>query len=423
MPSITTSGALTVCGTIKDDSMKKLFTLTLFLLCLASTLVAHASEPTGSAPEAGKSYYLYNVEKGQYLSVASDGTLTLGSPYLEVTLKQPTSTTTADASFYTIEANSKKVIAALWQTPLLGDNKQGYYDQWQISAVSGKTDVYTLACRNRESGSTMYIYWSDAFGRLTTGFLKIWSSFANGQWKLVSPSDIESQVITLNETAESYTQPTVSASGGAEVHLYRTFSANCWNSLCVPFDIDNAQLKAQFGDDVKVAELTSVTSTSFNFTSCTNVEAGKPYLVYIPTAETTPDYYTFKGVTSFASQPSNVTVSDGNESVTFKGYFCKGTAPKSAYVLRKNQVYHLVSDMSAEGFRAVLIQETTQSGSKVFNTWSLDGATTGIGNINGATTTSFDVYSVGGQKVKTNTSTTDDLPQGVYIVNGKKITK
>ena len=76
--------------------MKKLFTLTLFLLCLASTLVAQASEPTGSAPEAGKSYYLYNVEKGKYLSVASDGTLTLGSPYLEVTLNQPTTTTTAE---------------------------------------------------------------------------------------------------------------------------------------------------------------------------------------------------------------------------------------------------------------------------------------------------------------------------------------
>lgn len=403
--------------------MKKLFTLTLLLLCTCLATLRAAEEPKGSAPETGKTYCLYNVEKGQYLSAASDGTLTLGSPYLEVTLQQPTTTTTSDASFYTMEADSKKIIAALWQTPVLGDNKQGYYDQWQISAVSGKENVYTIACRNRESGAMMYMYWSNASDRLSTVMLKIWTSFVNGQWKLVAAEDVEKQVVTLDETAESYTTPTVTASGGAEVHLYRTFSANCWNSLCLPFAIDNAQLKAQFGDDVRVAELTGVTSTSFDFTSVSTVEAGKPYIVYIPEATTTPDYYTFTGVTAFASQPSDVTVSNADESVTFKGYFCKGTAPKSAYVLRKNQVYHLVSDMSTKGFRAVLTQSTTQSSSKVFNSWSLDGATTGISNINATKATTFDVYNVSGQMLRHAATTTDDLPHGVYIVNGKKLTK
>lgn len=401
--------------------MKKLFTLTLFLLCLASTLVAQASEPTGSAPEAGKSYYLYNVEKGQYLSVASDGTLTLGSPYLEVTLNQPTTTTSADANFYTIEADSKKVIAALWQTPLLGDNKQGYYDQWQISAVSGKTDTYTLSCRNRESGATMYMYWSTVNNRLSTVLLKIWTDFAPGQWKLVSPSDIESQVITLDEAAESYT-PTV-ISNEATIHLKRTFTQNSWNTFCVPFDIDATQLKAQFGNDVTVAELTGITSTSIDFTSVTEVKAGTPYLIH-PTADAPSEgYYTFTGVTSLVSSPTDKTVSNADESMTFKGYFYKDTAPKGAYVLSKNKLYHLVSDMTTKGFRAALIQGTTQSSSKVFNSWSLDGATTGIGNINATTTTSFDVYNAGGQVLRHAATTTDDLPHGVYIVNGKKITK
>ena len=399
--------------------MNKLFTLTLFLLGLTSTLLAQTSEPAGSAPEAEKSYYLYNVKEGQYLSAGSDGTLTLGTPYLEVTLSQPTTTTTADADFYTIEANSKKMIAALWQTPVLGDNKHGYYDQWKISAVSGKTDVYTLACRNRESGAAMYMYWSNATNRLSTVLLKAGTTFSNAQWKLVSPSDIEKQVIVLDETAETYTPTTIY--NEATVQLKRTLSQNCWNSFCVPFDIDATQLKAQFGDDVKVAELTGMTSTTIDFTSVTDVKAGTPYLLYLTTDAPTEGYYTFTGVTLLLSSPTSKTVSCGDESITFEGYFYKTTAPKGAYVLSKNQLYHLQSDMTMEGFRAMLTPGTAAS--KVFTTWTLDSETTGISNINASTGTSFDVYNTGGQMIRHGATTTDDLPQGVYIVNGKKITK
>ena len=401
--------------------MNKLFTLTLFLLGLTSTLLAQTSEPAGSAPEAGKSYYLYNVEKRQYLSAGSDGTLTLGSPYLEVTLSQPTtSVTSADANFFTIEANSKKMIAALWQTPVLGDNKYGYYDQWKISAVSGKTDVYTLACRNRESGAAMYMYWSNATNRLSTVLLKAWTTFSNAQWKLVSKANVEKQVITLDEAAETYTPTTINSE--ATVQLKRTLSQNCWNSFCVPFDIDAAQLKAEFGDDVKLAELTGMTSTTIDFTSVTDVKAGTPYLIR-PTADApTEGYYTFTGVTSLLSSPTSKTVSCDNESITFEGYFYKTTAPKGAYVLSKNQLYHLQSDMTMKGFRAFLFTQDNAA-SKVFTTWTLDSETTGINNINASTGTSFDVYNTGGQMIRHGATTTDDLPQGVYIVNGKKITK
>ena len=313
--------------------MKKLFTLILFLLSLTPTLVAQTSEPAGSAPEAGKSYYLYNVDKGQYLSAGSDGTLTLGSPYLEVTLSQPTKTTTADADFYTIEANGKKMLAALWQAPVLGDSKQNYYDQWQVSAVSGKANVYTLGCRNRAAGSMMYMYWNDTKDALSTVLLKIWTSFDNGQWKLVSEADVEKQVITLDETAGTYAPTTINSE--ATVHLKRTLSQNCWNSFCVPFDIDATQLKAQFGDDVKVAELTGMTSTTFDFTSVTDVKAGTPYLLYTSADAPTEGYYTFTGVTSLLSSPTSKTVSNGDESITYQGCFCNTTATKGAYVLRK----------------------------------------------------------------------------------------
>ncbi len=398
--------------------MKKLFTLTLFLLGLTSALMAQTSEPEGKTPTAGSTYYLYNVDQGGYLSAGSDGVLTIGSPYLAVTLEQPTTTNTADNDFYTLTSGGKKVMAALWSTHVLGDNKQGYYDHWKFDAVSGKTNVYTLGCRSREAGALYYMYWSNITNGLSTVMLKAWTSFNNAQWKLVSPDDIESQVITLDETATTYTAAAIA--NVATIQLKRTLTQNSWNSFCVPFDIDADQLKAQFGDDVKLAEYTGLDATTIKFTSVSEVKAGTPYLLY-PTAEApAAGYYTFTGVSSLQSSPTAVTHNCDDATVTCTPSFCQTTAPKDAYVLRNNEVYCLTSDMTMKGFRAYF----QENGSKAnISSWSLDGNATAIGDITVGGSTKHDVFNTAGQKVKTNTATTDDLPQGVYIVNGKKVTK
>ena len=110
-----------------------------------------------------------------------------------------------------------------------------------------------------------------------------------------------------------------------------------------------------------------------------------------------------------------------NEKTTFQGYFYKSTAPKGSYVLSKNLVYHLVSDMDIKGFRAVLIDGTATQ--RVFTQWSLDGTTTGIGNIDANVIQRFNVYNTNGQMVRHAATSLDDLPHGVYIVNGKKVIK
>ncbi len=401
--------------------MKKIFTLTLFLLGLTSALMAQTSEPEGKTPTAGTTYYLYNVDQAGYLSAGSDGKLTIGSPYLAVTLNQPTTSTTADKDFYTLTSDGKKVLASLFQAPELGENASGKYDQWKFTAVSGKTNVYTLGVRTRDAGALYYMYWSDLADRLSTEPFSPWSVFTRAQWKLVSPSDIETQVITLDETADTYTATAIT--NEATVQLKRTLTQNSWNSFCVPFDIDAAQLKAQFGDDVKVAEFTGLDATTIKFTSATEVKAGTPYLL-CPTADAPTDgYYTFTGVTSLSSSPTTVTQDYNGVTVTCHPSFCQTTAPKDAYVLRKNQVYCLTSDMTMKGFRAYFFETNGSSAGANISAWSLDGEATAISDITVSGNTKRDVFNTAGQKVKANTADTDDLPQGVYIVNGKKITK
>lgn len=392
--------------------MKKLFTLTLALLCSCLTAV-YAADYVGSKPEAGKSYYLLNVAEGKFLSAADNGTLTLGGAKLAVTV-------TTNANGFQVLTTNKGDLAGV----LLGKarcNGQGAYNEWTLSLLYTTSNGYALGCRSKEASNTEWLYYSSVLQDVRTQPYKPSNILTIAQWQFISEDQLKDPVVTLDETSESYSAPSIGTTGSAEVHLKRTFSANSWNSLCVPFAISDDEVKTQFGNDAKVAEFTRATATTLEFSSCTGIEAGKPYLVYIPGGATQTEF-TFKGVSHFAGTPTDVVQhGSANEKTTFHGYFYKSIAPKGSYVLRTNLVYHLVSDMAIKGFRAVLIDGTATQ--RVFTQWSLDGTTTGIGNIDATVIQRFNVYNTNGQMVRHAATSLDDLPHGVYIVNGKKVIK
>lgn len=391
--------------------MKKLFTLTLALLCSCLTAV-YAADYVGSKPEAGKSYYLLNVAEGKFLSAADNGTLTLGGAKLAVTV----STTNANG-FQVLTTNKGDLAGVLHGKARC--NGQGAYNEWTLSLLNTTSNGYALGCRSKEASNTEWLYYSLLMQDVRTQPYKPSNILTIAQWQFISEDQLKDPVVTLDEKSGSYSTPSI---GSAEVHLKRTFSANSWNSLCVPFAISEAEVKDQFGNGAKVAKFTGATATTLEFSSCTGIEAGKPYLVYIPEGATQPEYFTFKGVSHFAGTPTDVVQhGSANEKTTFHGYFYKSTAPKGSYVLRKNLVYHLVSDMAIKGFRAVLIDGTNAT--RVFTQWSLDGTTTGIGNIDANVIQRFNVYNTNGQMVRHAATSLDDLPHGVYIVNGKKVIK
>lgn len=392
--------------------MKKLFTLTLALLCSCLTAV-YAADYVGSKPEAGKSYYLLNVAEGKFLSAADNGTLTLGGAKLAVKV-------TTNANGFQVLTTNKGDLAGV----LLGKarcNGQGAYNEWTLSLFNTTSNGYALGCRSKEASNTEWLYYSSVLQDVRTQPYKPSNILTIAQWQFISEDQLKDPVVTLDEKSTSYSTPSIGTTGSAEVHLTRTFSANSWNSLCVPFAISDDEVKTQFGNDAKVAAFTGATATTLEFSSCTGIEAGKPYLVYIPEGAT-QNKFTFKGVTAFAGQPIDVEQQGStNENTTFHGYFYKSTAPKGSYVLRKNLVYHLVSDMDIKGFRAVLIDGTNAT--RVFTQWSLDGTTTGIGNIDANVIQRYNVYNTNGQMVRHAATSLDDLPHGVYIVNGKKVIK
>ncbi|WP_337746593.1 hypothetical protein [Hallella sp.] len=392
--------------------MKKLFTLTLALLCSCLTAV-YAADYVGSKPEAGKSYYLLNVAEGKFLSAADNGTLTLGGAKLAVTV--------TNANGFQVLTTNKGDLAGVLHGKARC-NGQGAYNEWTLSLLNTTSNGYALGCRSKEASNTEWLYYSLLMHDVRTQPYKPSNILTIAQWQFISEDQLKDPVVTLDEKSESYSTPSIGTTGSAEVHLKRTFSANSWNSLCVPFAISDDEVKTQFGNDAKVAKFTGATATTLEFSTCTGIEAGKPYLVYIPEGATQPEYFTFKGVSHFAGTPTDV-VQQGstNEKTTFHGYFYKSTAPKGSYVLRTNLVYHLVKNMAIKGFRAVLIDGTNAT--RVFTQWSLDGTTTGIGNIDANVIQRYNVYNTNGQMVRHAATSLDDLPHGVYIVNGKKVIK
>ena len=402
--------------------MKKNIIFTFLLATISILAGAQTTESTGNTPTSGQTYYLYNVEKQGFLSMSEDSTLIIGSPNLAVTLTTATqSTSSTDTDYFTMEANGKKIIAGLYQTPTLGGSIANKYDQWKFSEVSGSGNVYTIGCRMRELSAVVYLQSNETDNGLNTSVLNYSSTFTNGQWKLLSVAEVDSQTITLDETATEYTATKIYKE--ATINLKRTFTQNSWNTLCVPFDIDNNQLKSQFGDGMKVYEYTSVNEIRMLFSPISEVKAGVPYMIY-PTANApTKGYYTFYGVTSLISSPTSISQVCNDTIFTYYGSFVKTTIPKGSYAVSKNKLYHLSKAMTTKGFRAYFISTMRDGSNANVNISFDDYETTGISEVKSDTATRFDVYNTSGQKIKSGATSIDNLPKGVYIVNGKKITK
>lgn len=112
------------------------------------------------------------------------------------------------------------------------------------------------------------------------------------------------------------------------------------------------------------------------------------------------------------------------------GYDESAPAPKGAYFVSGGKMYHLTSDLPLYGFRGY-IQETDELGNPLNTpaaTLSLrisgsDGETTDItaaGIIEKESLATACVYDLRGVAVRRGTTSTDGLPKGIYIVNGRK---
>ena len=207
------------------------------------------------------------------------------------------------------------------------------------------------------------------------------------------------------------------ATGLTNVVMNRTFAAG-WNTYCMPFDYNLSSLSAE----AKAQEFVSSNGYSLTFETVNDgvLKANVPYLVYFP-AETTvgtteePLYF----VTNVASyQPTSVE----HSGFTFVGNYEASKSMEGLYgVASEGDVQKIMLGTAGSTLPATCAYFTT----KKLNANGLricfdGGEVTGINQVNGAQAQSAGaVYNL--QGIKVSNRGTNNLPAGLYIMQGKKV--
>ena len=231
----------------------------------------------------------------------------------------------------------------------------------------------------------------------------------------------------------------------ATMVFHRTFTTGKWNSLILPVDMTADQVTAAFGKDTKLAKFDKYDENWIYFSPVVPdangnmLEANIPYIIY-PTKE--PDsvnrnynvgsnkekhidgpVYTVTGI-YYGGQPTemkcNDTGSSTNTGMTHYGsYVHRQEVPAKSYMLSKGDMVHTSKVHNVKSYRSWLEETTPSEKTLQLKVSDSDNSTTGIKVIEEAPQNANAVYNVNGMRM--NSSNTDNLPKGVYIINNKKV--
>ena len=206
----------------------------------------------------------------------------------------------------------------------------------------------------------------------------------------------------------------------AKVAIERTLSSDYWNTLCLPFSLNEDQIKATFGEGTIITKFEDVNEggTVMTFVEATSIEAGKPYL--FKPANTVPNPV-FEGVTITSADAGSVTVTNTNGNYAFVGTYSKkdmATDQSEVFITTSGKLsYPAAGTNTIKGMRAFIqLPETTNAKAFILK---IGGEATSIDTIDGGLLNgNATIYNLNGQKMS---SDINGLAKGLYIVNGKKM--
>lgn len=218
--------------------------------------------------------------------------------------------------------------------------------------------------------------------------------------------------VTFAPTVTIGANASVSTEAGVNnVIVNRTF-AKGWNTVCLPFDVAVTSLQA-----TKAQEFVSSNGSSLTFNEVADgvLKANVPYLVFFSNEVSDPFYY---GGKVEATNPTPVE----HNGFTFVGNY---EASKSM-----DGLYGVASEGDVQKIMLGTAGSTLPATCAYFATKNLNanglricfdgGEVTGINQVNGAQAQSAGaVYNL--QGIKVSNKGTNNLPAGLYIMQGKKV--
>lgn len=277
--------------------------------------------------------------------------------------------------------------------------------------IIGQPSGYSIFSPNTFNNATLYVPKGtiDKY-RATEG----WKDFKN----ILEMVDTADGRVVLDET--STTAP--EAANSVDVRVKRTINAGEWSTICLPFDMSQAQCQAAFGSDVEIGDFKGYTYDSdedkitVNFSSVTAIKANHPYIIKVSAAVTE---FTVDGVDVNPADDPRVTFRASNKKLKdFVGTYVADfdfydEAKHTPLFLSGNKFWYATeATKHLKAFRAYfdfvdMLSEVDAARVAI----AFDEATV----INDVRTCSDDrYYNLSGQQVKTPT-------KGVYVKNGKKV--
>lgn len=216
-----------------------------------------------------------------------------------------------------------------------------------------------------------------------------------------------------------------------KVSVSRSLSTDKWAAVVLPFDVPASAIETVFGSSAKVAAFANATLSDGTLTIAFNtnnpaVKANVPFLVKAGEAKSSIS-------TDVAYIAAGSTVSDAtSDAATLTGIYknianlATTVGNKQAFYIKDDKWYKAASGstVTVKPFRAYLtVPAATASAAKRITAF-IDGvedlgAVTAIEKVMNETSdvaNGTNVYNLNGQLVNA-----DNLPKGIYIINGKKI--
>lgn len=218
--------------------------------------------------------------------------------------------------------------------------------------------------------------------------------------------------VTFAPTVTIGANASVSTEAGVNnVIVNRTF-AKGWNTVCLPFDVAVTSLQA-----TKAQEFVSSNGSSLTFNEVADgvLKANVPYLVFFSNEVSDPFYY---GGKVEATNPTPVE----HNGFTFVGNYEASKSMDGLYgVASEGDVQKIMLGTAASTLPATCAYFTTKNMNANGLRICFDGGeVTGINQVNGAQAQSAGaVYNL--QGIKVSNHGTNNLPAGLYIMQGKKV--
>ena len=334
-------------------------------------------------------------------------------------------------NYYT--SKERVAIAAAWSSGVKGAQKIVKLDNGSFFLTHRASTKYTFYVA---AGQTYYVF--SNFSKL--GFMGM--NFVPDSDNEVTGTLNLSENVAYNPATLKKASGNISVPQYSEITLDRTFTAGNWNTICLPFSMTEAEVKANFGEDTELLVMDHVdmvgttAEVHLKYHEIQSILPGYPYLIkpsqacngivvankVIDPAETLftieDGNYTAKGIDGFCTP--NPAYGNNRSYLLKEGdIFLSGNklwVSKGASYLKGYRSYFDIAEgapvPNAVEFSYSSYEDDQETSISILE--FTDEALEAFGikrNYDG-------VYNLNGQKVA---DTTENLPAGMYIVNGKKM--